>query len=243
MNKPKMILFDYGQTLSDEKNFDGVRGTKAVLNSCVENPENIRAEEIQAFADELNKDIGRFDSKTSHLCKLEIHNHQFQNYLYEYFNINPIVSKEQLEKVFWDAASPGTPTINILEFLKYLKNNNIRVGVISNISFSGEALSKRIKEFFPNNSFEFILATSEYIFRKPHKRIFELALRKANLRAEDVWYCGDNAVCDVDGAKSMGITPVWYKGALRKNNITPQTECITIEDWRELIYILEKLLY
>jgi putative hydrolase of the HAD superfamily len=32
MKKPKMILFDYGQTLMDEKNFDGVTGTKAVLN-------------------------------------------------------------------------------------------------------------------------------------------------------------------------------------------------------------------
>jgi putative hydrolase of the HAD superfamily len=237
MKKPKMILFDYGQTLMDEKSFDGVRGTKAVLNSCVENPENISAEEIQAFAEELNKDIGRFDPETGHLCELEIHNHQFNNYLYEYFNIKSVVSKLQLEKIFWDAAAPGTPTINILEFLDYLKKNNIRVGVMSNISFSGEALNNRINEFFANNSFEFILATSEYIFRKPHRRIFEFALRKANLPAEDVWYCGDNVVCNIDCAKNIGITPVWYKGALRKNKIMPQTECITVEDWREPISI------
>jgi putative hydrolase of the HAD superfamily len=241
MKKPKMILFDYGQTLLDEKGFDGVRGTKAVLNSCVENPENISAEEIQAFADELIKDIRKFHPEISHLCELEIHNHQFQNYLYEYFNIKTVVSKQQLEKVFWDAAAPGTPTVNIFKFLEYLKNNNIRIGIISNLSFSGETLTNRINDFFPNNSFEFILASSEYIFRKPHRRIFEFALRKANLSAEDVWYCGDNAVCDVDGAKNIGITPIWYKGALRKNKIMPQTECITVEDWRELISIIESL--
>jgi len=57
-------------------------------------------------------------------------------------------------------------------------------------------LTNRINEFLPNNNFEFIIATSEYIFRKPHKRIYELALKKANLEAKDVWYCGDNAVCD-----------------------------------------------
>ena len=31
MKKPKMILFDYGQTLVNEQYFDGVKGTEAVL--------------------------------------------------------------------------------------------------------------------------------------------------------------------------------------------------------------------
>ena len=31
MNAPRMILFDYGQTLLCEQGFDGVAGTKAVL--------------------------------------------------------------------------------------------------------------------------------------------------------------------------------------------------------------------
>lgn len=31
MKKPKMILFDYGQTLVNEQLFDGVKGTEAVL--------------------------------------------------------------------------------------------------------------------------------------------------------------------------------------------------------------------
>lgn len=31
MRKPKMILFDYGQTLVKERKFDGIAGTEAVL--------------------------------------------------------------------------------------------------------------------------------------------------------------------------------------------------------------------
>ena len=31
MKKPKLILFDYGQTLVNEQLFDGVKGTEAVL--------------------------------------------------------------------------------------------------------------------------------------------------------------------------------------------------------------------
>lgn len=78
MKKPKMILFDYGQTLLDEQKFNGIRGTQAVLDCCVDNPQHISAEEIQEFANQLNQEMGRFNLETSHLCQLEIHNHQFQ---------------------------------------------------------------------------------------------------------------------------------------------------------------------
>ena len=37
MQKPKMILFDYGQTLVNEAKFDGVRGTEAVMKHAVHN--------------------------------------------------------------------------------------------------------------------------------------------------------------------------------------------------------------
>ena len=241
MQKPKMILFDYGQTILNEGCFDGIKGTKAVLDTCVKNPKNITAEEIQELANELNNEFGRFNPETSHLCQFEIHNHQFQNYLYDYFNLERIVSSLQLETIFWNAAAPASLTNHIIEFLDYLQSENIRTSVISNISYSGKALSNRINEFLPNNNFEFIMATSEYIFRKPNKRIFELALHKANLTPEEVWYCGDNAICDVDGAKRAGLTPVWYKGSMVSSKNLPQTECIVINDWMELREILENM--
>ena len=140
MRKPKMIVFDYGQTLIQEERFDGIAGTKAVLERCVENPYNITAEEVQAFANELNKDIGRYDSATNHLFLLEVHNHPFQNYLYDYFGLTRIVSPLELETVFWDTASPGRPTEHIIELLSYLGSNEIRTSVISNIAMSGQAL-------------------------------------------------------------------------------------------------------
>lgn len=240
MRKPKMILFDYGQTLLNEYDFNGIKGTQAVLECCVSTPNHITAEEVQEFADKLNNDIGRYNPESQDLYCLEIHNHQFQKYLYESLGINTIVSPLKLETTFWNASTPGRFTENIVKLLDYLKDENIRTGVISNISFSGEALTNRINEFLPEHNFEFIIATSEYIFRKPHKRIYELALKKANLEAKDVWYCGDNAVCDIDGAKSAGMTPVWYKGAIGESTAIPKNECITINDWLDLIKLLDK---
>lgn len=47
------------------------------------------------------------------------------------------LSAEEMDSVFWDAAAPGVPTEGIGEFLTFLKENKIRTGVISNISYSG----------------------------------------------------------------------------------------------------------
>ena len=241
MYKPKMIIFDYGQTLVHEERFDGVAGTKAVLDRCVKNPSGITAEEVQAFANELNKDIGRYDPVTNHLFLLEVHNHPFQNYLYDYFGLTRIVSPLELETIFWDTASPGKPTEYIFEFLAYLKKMKIRSSVISNIAMSGQALENRINALLPIHDFEFIIASSEYVFRKPHRRIFEIAAKKASLAASDLWYCGDNASCDIDGAKAAGLFPVWYKGAYQGEGDTPEDDCLTVMSWQELQGYLEGL--
>ncbi len=239
MKRPRMILFDYGQTLVDEEPFDGVRGMQAVLDTCMDNPNHATAEEVQRLVDELNGELGRFGLGDKPESTTEVHNHSFQNYLYEYFGLVSKVSPLKLEVVFHDAASPGRPTPHIEELLGHLKDAAIRSAVISNISFSGQALANRVNGLIPRNDFEFIMASSEYVFRKPHRRIFELAVRKAGLKPGEVWYCGDNGVWDVDGAQAAGLVPVWYKGAYGGSEFTPAYDCMIIYDWRELIAILE----
>ena len=183
--------FDYSQTLVNEKSFDGLKGTRAVLREATRNLNNISAEEIQAMANKLNEEIGRYGTEIEEQPVLEIHNHMFQNYLYEYFGIELTKSAGEVEQIFEIAALDAEPTKNIIEFLQYLEDSKIRTGVISNTSFSGERLQACINRYIPSHKFEFMIASSEYIFRKPHKRIFELALRKANLAPCDVWYIGD----------------------------------------------------
>ena len=53
MQKPKMILFDYGQTLINEKKFDVLKGDEAVLKIAIKNPYNVNAEKLQDQADKI----------------------------------------------------------------------------------------------------------------------------------------------------------------------------------------------
>ena len=244
MRKPKMILFDYGQTLINEEKFNGVKGTEAVLRYAVENKYKLSAAQVQEEAEKINKELGRFDPMKRHLFQVEVPNHMFTSYLYGSLGISLSLTSEQIDKVFWDAAAPGSPTKGIEGFLEYLHQNGIRTGVISNISFAGSVVENRINEVIPNNHFEFILATSEYMYRKPNKRIFELALEKAELKACDVWYIGDQYECDIVGARNAGIFPVWYLGAsdmpYKKEDYEKAVDVKQVRAWEELQIWMEE---
>jgi len=239
MKKPKMILFDYGQTLVNEKKFDGIAGTKAVLQYATRNKYNRTAEDVQAAADAINAELGRFDPKRRHLVQVEVPNHMFTAYLYQSMGIELPLSHQDIDRAFWNAASPGVPSDGIEGFLAFLKERKIRTGVISNITYCGEVVEERINNLLPDHYFEFIIATSEYMFRKPNKRIFELALEKAGLQPEDVWYIGDNYLCDVVGARNAGIFPVWYIGAT--SDPQGEKDVLTVSNWRELQQHIEML--
>lgn len=237
--KPKMILFDYGQTLVNERKFDGVAGCRAVLQYATKNKYNRTAEEVQAAADAINFELGRFDPKRRHLFQVEVPNHMFTAFLYQSMGIEISLTPQEIDRTFWDAASPGVPTEGIEDFLAFLKGQNIRTRVISNITYCGEIVEERITNLLPENNFEFILATSEYLFRKPNKRIFELALEKAGLHPEDVWYIGDSYQCDVVGARNAGIFPVWYIGA--SENPQGENDVLTVCAWEQLSRIIAEL--
>ena len=239
MQKPKMILFDYGQTLVDEGEFQGVRGAEAVLQYAVKNPCRRTAEEVQRAADQLNRTLGRFGPASGYMHHVEIPNHMFNAYLYESQGIELSLLPEQIDEVFWNAAAPGKPTAGIEGFLMWLKEQGIRSGVITNISYAPCVVKKRIRELLPGHSFEFILASSEYLFRKPDRRIFELALKKAQLAPEEVWYIGDSYECDVLGAGNAGIFPVWYVGATARP-VEQREDVRMVRNWDEIREELQK---
>lgn len=239
MKRPKMILFDYGQTLVNEERFDGVRGTEAVLQYCTGNKYHLTAEQIQQEANAINNELGRFDPAKRHLFQVEAPNYMFTAYLYESLGIQLSLTSEQVDRVFWDAAAPGKPTEGIVEFLEYLREQEVRTGVISNISFNGRVVEQRIRGLFPEHNFEFILATSEYLFRKPNRRIFRLALEKADLEPENAWYIGDQYECDIVGAAGAGLFPVWYTGAMDMPYI-PHEGVLTAGSWEEIRAVLDK---
>lgn len=234
MKQPKMILFDYGQTLGTEEPFNALKGTEAVMRYAVQNKHGLTAAEVQEEADRINRELGRGNPETRHLFQVEVPNRMFTGYLYASLGITLSLTSEEIDRVFWNAASPAKkPTEGIGDFLRYLDVRGIRTGVVSNIAYDESIVKEHICTLIPDHSFEFIIATSAYLYRKPHPGIFRLALEMADLPPEDVWYIGDNYKCDVEGARNVGMFPVWYLGASHTPK-EPETNVLTVYSWKEL---------
>lgn len=242
MKKPEMIIFDYGHTLLYEPGFNAMRCEEAAYPYIIENPQNLTAEQIYA---EVQRVFAEFQEQRN--AGIEIHEWQFMRLVYDYLGLKFSIPYSELEEIEWNAASPGAVMPGVEEMLDYLNDVGIRTAVISNIGWSGNALTNRINRLLPNNRFEFIMASSEYVIRKPHRMLFETALRKANLPANAVWYCGDNIRADIKGAHEAGIFPVLYEGSTPDgvNPFTQQNEEETIDfdylhirDWNEMTTVL-----
>lgn len=243
MKFPRMILFDYGDTLLYEPDIDLLRGEEALFQYVKSNKNGVSAAEACAFSLKLIADIRALRGSG-----LEIHEWQFLRLLYEHLEIELSISYPEAEKVFFDNSHTGAvmPGADIL--LDYINTRGIRSGVISNIMFSGAALRDRIDRLLPGNRFEFIITSSEYVFRKPSRYLFELALKKAELDASEVWFCGDNIEADIEGAAAAGIFPVWYQNLTVDNPYridyggkVPQCDHLHIHEWDELHEVLEGL--
>lgn len=242
MKKPEMIIFDYGHTLLYEPGFNAMRCEEAAYPYIIENPQNLTMEQIYA---EVQRVFAEFQEQRN--LGIEIHEWQIMRLVYEYLGLKFSISYSELEEIEWNAASPGAVMPGAGEMLDYLNDMGIRTAVISNIGWSGNALTNRINRLLPNNRFEFIMASSEYAIRKPNRMLFETALRKANLPADAVWYCGDDIRADIKGAHGAGIFPVLYEGQVpdEVNPVTYRNEgevidfdYLHIQDWSEMTTVL-----
>lgn len=245
MEKPKMIIFDYGHTLLYQPNFNTSNGNKAIYPYINRNPHNIFFEEYDKTITELFAKI-----KAERGSILEIHEHNFLKLAMEYMDISLSISIEEAEEIIMNGISQGgiMPYADIL--LDYLNSKGIRTSVISNNCFSGNALKKLFDRLLPRNKLEFILASSDYIFKKPHRVMFDIALQKSGLSADKVWYCGDSIEADVQGSKNVGMFTILYEGitvddtntfAHQNDNLKVDFEYLHINDWNKLIDILEQM--
>lgn len=242
MKAPKMILFDYGHTLVYKTSRDNVFANEVILSYAKSNPHNYTAKQINDIGNDLFVSL-----RNAQQSGVEVSMMKFQRTLFQYLEIDLSLNSDELEDAFWFNAVKDTAMPNAQKLLDYLNDRGIRIGVISNLSYSQRALCKRIENNFPDNRFEFVLVSSEYVFRKPNPLMAQIALSRAMLGAKDIWYCGDNLVADIEGANKAGMFPVWYKSPISNSfseeeflTVKPSFEHLKITDWQQLIDKLKK---
>jgi len=123
---------------------------------------------------------------------------------------------------------------DVQRVLPKLKEVGYMMAVISNRDkpFQETLDSHGLSEFF-----DFSLAGGEVDIYKPHPGIFEHGLRRANVRARETVYVGDNYFADVIGARRAGLQPV----LVDPNGIFADADCTKIKSFDELISVIEAI--
>lgn len=133
----------------------------------------------------------------------------------------------------WVLEKDAIPTLEVL------KENGYNLGIVSNAGDNTD-VQQLAKGFGITKYFDFILTSAACSYRKPHPRIFELALSN--------WYClpseavmiGDNLDADIRGAQQAGLYGVWISRRAdpvseEQAQIEPDAEVANLSDFPAIL--------
>jgi putative hydrolase of the HAD superfamily len=94
---------------------------------------------------------------------------------------------------------------DVMPALEALRGRGLVIGAVSNWIWQ---LPELLHSLELVSHFDFVAASARVGYEKPHRGIFEHALREAGVSAEEAIHVGDHIDADVQGAMAIGIAPV-----------------------------------
>ncbi|MCX6064265.1 MAG: HAD family hydrolase [Chloroflexi bacterium] len=134
----------------------------------------------------------------------------------------------------WQLEEDAIPTMTALQQAGY------HLGLVSNAGDNRDVI-QLAKKFGIGQYFDFILTSAACGYRKPHPRIFELALANWGYMPDEIAMIGDRLDADVSGARPLGIFTIWIKRRAKKLNSPPITPDAAVETLSEIPALLSHL--
>lgn len=231
MRTPKAILFDIGSTLWTEHEFDADRGTEHVLSLASDNPKAVTSDIVIAMRQEIVSDLLERRERSW----FEMSPYIFHRHVFEPCGLRFDMTFNEIEREFWQAATRIEAMDGALDAVKRVGELDLGRAVISNSAITGATLRWQLDQLGFAGEFEFIMSSADYGVRKPHPLIFLTAARKLGLAPNDVWYVGDSIQHDIQGAKSAGMTAVWFNPNEQEATVKPDAVIYSWSEFESLI--------
>ena len=112
------------------------------------------------------------------------------------------------------------------------------MAVVSNTTFGEPVIRYELDRHGLSDHLAFVMVSSDYSIRKPNPLLFELAAARLGVPASEIWFVGDRLDTDMSGAKSAGMTAVWFN---RDADPGPSENVdVTVSDWDMFVrHVLE----
>ena len=125
------------------------------------------------------------------------------------------LDKQQWRHFAWLWYEPlskiGRAEPNIKETLTSLKQQGLKLGIVSNTFVTAGSLEKHLEQLGILDFFPVRLYSYEFDFRKPDARIFEVAAQRIGEVPENIMFVGDRLDIDIKPAAKAGMRAVLKK--------------------------------
>jgi len=147
-----------------------------------------------------------------------------------------------MEACLWAFYRPMAPHIRpyegAYETLAHLREEGLRIGLISNTVWPGALHNEDLSRFDLLRFFDHLTYSSATRHAKPHPEIFLQTLRALGVRPEEAAFVGDRLYDDISGAQRVGM-----KGILKivphreeeNDTIRPDAQIRTLDELPEVL--------
>jgi putative hydrolase of the HAD superfamily len=200
----KAILFDRGNTLVQFGESDYEAGLKEILAS-LDSPEALNLAELHRFEDEFFAKIDFYRER----AHLEVNLLHYYELLARYFGVRFNQPYEEICRRYHLAAQRISPIAGAARVLRELKRRGYLLGLVTNTSLPHSVVKAEFDQLALYDYFDTVVCSSEIVFRKPDRAMFEVALRSLNVKPVEALFVGDDYHADIVGAKNVGMKTVW----------------------------------
>ena len=170
---------------------------------------------FKKFGKVRKSDVNQYYRSTSHV-RMHISNRELVKLLSLMLGLDSkddvidYVTRKYVESTFYWAPHANEEAIKIIPVLK--EKYGIKLAILSNTSFTSEAIYKLLEHVDLDKYFDVIISSSDIQAVKPMKKAFEAVSNALSLPPETILHVGDTYLDDVVGAINMGFNAVLYMG-------------------------------
>jgi putative hydrolase of the HAD superfamily len=127
-----------------------------------------------------------------------------------------------------------------VQLLRRLKERGLAIGLISDVAWGlpSEFPLRDIRHYGLDEFFDDMGFSTDVGLRKPHPRIFKIALSNLDVKASEAMYVGNSLAQDIKGAKGVGMRSV-----LKRSIYCPRAEGVepdhTVDDLEEVYDLVD----
>jgi putative hydrolase of the HAD superfamily len=220
----KGIIFDFDGTLYDYELCNHLALDKVFY--FIEHKFNLQKDIIKYKYDKINKLI-KVSNNSSNKFNKSIY---FKQLLEEL--ILPIHNLDNIINIYNTEFNNNLKLYdNVFEFIKYIKDSNIKIGILSNNNFKQQY--DKLLKLDLINYIDFIQTSDEVGYEKPNPLIYLSLLNKMKINPENIMIIGDNYLHDIVSSTELGLIPFHFKN--NDQNITFANKYFEFGNYNKLL--------